>query len=226
MQEIIFKMDQTIIYLRTSTEQQSPGNQLRACKELSERLGLHYYNVIEDQMSAWKQKERQGFNQVKELIKASQVKALVVWDLDRIFRNRKKLIEFFEFCKVYSCKIFSVRQEWLENLNKIQEPFNEIMFDLMLQIMGWLAEEESNKKSQRVKAAIRIDKGITKSYKGHKWGRRSLSKNTIKQVLDLHKQGKSMREISKLIFYWDTNNNKRQIALSSVHKIITEYNNS
>jgi len=29
------------------------------------------------------------------------------------------------------------------------------MFDMMLQIMGWLAEEESKKKSERVKIAYK-----------------------------------------------------------------------
>jgi len=40
------------------------------------------------------------------------------------------------------------------------------MHDLMLNIMGWIAQDESDKKSKRVKAAIRKENGITKSYKG------------------------------------------------------------
>jgi len=219
-------MKETIIYLRTSTEEQNPQNQLEACQQLTQKLNLQDYETIQEQQSAFKDINREKFESIREAIKKREVSSLIVWDLDRLFRNRKKLIEFFQFCKIYNCKIYSVRQDWLESLNKIQEPFNEIMFDLMLQIMGWLAEEESLKKSERVKNARRIKQGQTYSYKGNKWGRKSLSKNTIKQVLELHKQGISMRQISKQVFYWDKNNNKKQIALSSVHKIITQDKNS
>lgn len=212
----------TIIYLRTSTEEQNPENQLKDCKELLSKLYLINYEVLYDKVSGWKEKERKSFDKIKQDITKGKVNNLIVWDLDRIYRNRKKLISFFAFCKNYNCKVYSFRQEWLENLNQIQEPFNEIMFNLMLQIMGWLAEEESSKKSERTKSAVRRTNGITKSYKGNKWGRKSLSKNIIQQVLELHKQGISMRQISKQVFYWDKNNNKKQIALSSVHKIIQE----
>jgi len=219
-------MKQAIIYLRTSTDEQNPENQLKDCEVLARRLNVTNYEVLQDKTSGWKDIERESFEKIKNTIKNKGIKILICWDLDRLFRNRKKLIAFFAFCKNYNCKIYSFRQEWLESLNKIQEPFNEIMHNLMLQIMGWLAEDESQKKSDRVKSAVRKIKGITKSYKGNKWGRKSLSKNVVNQVLELHKQGISMRQISKQVFYWDKNNNKKAIALSSVHKIITGYTNN
>ena len=208
----------TIIYIRTSSVEQNPKNQLKDCLSIN-KYGK--YELIEDKQSAWKDHiERQGFNELKKSIKQKRINHLIVWDLDRIFRNRKRLIVFFEYCRLYNCKIHSFRQEWLENLNKIPEPFNEIMHSLMLQIMGWLAEEESNKKSQRVKAAVRKKDGITKSYKGNKWGRKALSKKTILEVLNLKKEGRSIREIQSRVFYWDANNNKRQISIGAVHKIL------
>lgn len=219
-------MKQTIIYLRTSTEEQNPENQLKDCVALLESLNLNDYEVLYDKVSGWKEKERESFDKIKKAIMKGQIRNIICWDLDRIYRNRKNLVGFFKLCKTFNCKIYSARQEWLENLNKIQEPFNEIMYELMLQILGWLAEEESNKKSERTKNAVRKIAGVTKSYKGNKWGRKPLSKNTIKQVLELHNQGLSMREISKQVYYWDKNNNKKQIALSSVHKIIMQENSS
>ena len=220
-------IDKAVIYIRTSTEEQTPELQLKDCEALAVKLGLNNYEVISEQQSAFKDIAREKFDLIRESIKKQEVKTLICWDLDRLYRNRKKLIEFFEFCKIYNCKIYSARQDWLESLNKIQEPFNEIMHNLMLQVMGWLAEDESRKKSERVRTAVRKEEGKqTKSYKGNKWGRKSLSKNTIKQVFELHKQGLSMRQISKQVFYWDKNNNKKQIALSSVHKIITQGKNS
>lgn len=211
-----------MIYLRTSTEEQNPQNQLKDCLEVLRRLNINEYEVFEDKISGWKDVRREGFDKVKSLISKKEVQHLIVWDLDRLVRNRRKLIEFFEFCRIYHCKIHSYRQQWLESLNTIQEPFNEIMFNLMLQIMGWLAEEESIKKSERVKIAVRRKDGEkTKSYKGNIWGRKSLSKKVINEVLELHNQGKSIRQITKIAFYWDKNNNKRFLSIGAVHKIIS-----
>lgn len=208
----------TIIYIRTSTEDQNPKNQIKSCEKLSE--GEH--EILEDKQSAFKDnKEREGFEKAKKLIKSGKIKHFIAWDLDRIYRNRIKLREFFEFCKMYKCSIHSVNQQWLEQLNKIPEPFNEIMHSLMLDLMGWLGEDESRKKSERVKLAVRKKNGVTKSYKGNKWGRKAVSKRIIDEVLEL-KDKMSVREIATKVYVWDKNNNKKLIGKSTVHKIIAE----
>ena len=212
----------TIIYLRTSTEEQNPGNQLRDCLSINK---YGDYKVIEEKHSAFRDKDRKEFNRAIKLIKQSGNSHFIVWDLDRIYRNRKKLIEFFDMCKIYNCKIHSFRQTWLNQFDNIPEPFNEIMFDIMLQVMGWIAEEESKKKSDRVKLAVRKSLGKkTKSFKGNLWGRKPLSNKVRAEVLNLHKQGLAIRNISKQVFYWDKNNNKKQISIGGVHKIIKQFN--
>lgn len=156
-------------------------------------------------------------------IKQRKINHLIVWDLDRVYRNRKRLINFFELCKVYNCKIHSFRQSWLEELNKIPEPFNEIMHSLMLQIMGWLAEEESKKKSERVKNAVRKKGNRTLSYKGNKWGRKEIKSPRLKQkVKELREQGLSFREILKHedIYYYDKNKNKKKPSLATIHSYV------
>jgi DNA invertase Pin-like site-specific DNA recombinase len=229
-------MKETIIYLRTSTEEQTPELQLKDCEALARKINLVNYEVLQEKQSAFKDIVREVFSRIQAEIKTGKISSLIVWDLDRLYRNRKKLIEFFNFCKVYNCKIYSVRQEFLNAFDNLKLPFgfeflSEMYRDNFLQFLGWIAEEESSKKSERVKnAVVRKDKQgnliKTISYKGNKWGRKALSKNVINQVLELHKQGLSMRQISKQVFYWDKNNNQKQIALSSVHKIITKHNNS
>ncbi len=183
------------IYIRTSTQDQNPQNQLDDCMSIN---SYGEFKVIEDKQSAWKDNiERIGFNNLKRLIKTKRVSHLIVWDLDRLYRNRKRLIEFFNYCKYYQCKVHSFRQQWLEELHKAPQPFNDIMFDLMLNIMGWLAEEESGKKSERVKAAIRIKGNKTYSYKGNKWGRKQLSTFKKKKIKELRGSGLSIGDISK-----------------------------
>lgn len=213
--------NKTIIYLRTSTEEQNPENQLKDCLSIN---SYGEYEVIEDKQSAWKDnKERLGFEKSKQLIQMNKVAHFICWDLDRIYRNRKKLTEFFELCKLYNCKIHSFRQDWLEQLHKIPEPFNEIMYNLMINLMGWLAEEESNKKSERTKNAVRKEGEITISYKGNKWGRKELPEQTKKAIIELYNQGKPYSQICSEVFYYDRNRNEKNVSKGFVHKIISQY---
>jgi DNA invertase Pin-like site-specific DNA recombinase len=201
----------TAIYIRTSTQEQNPQNQLKGCLELNT---FGEYHLFSDKQSAWKEyKERDGFNEVKKLIKGRSIKHLIVWDLDRIYRNRKNLIEFFKYCNIYGVKIHSYRQQWLNDLNNIQAPFNEIMHDMMLQIMGWLSEEESQKKSDRVKSAVRRVEGKpTRSYLGKKWGRKAVHTNKKAVVLEYYKQGMSYRQIR----------DKAGLSLGKISEIVKE----
>jgi len=200
----------TAVYLRTSTEEQNPENQKRECLSLVEGE----YRIFEEKQSAYKEKERKQFNLIKKEIKGRRIKKLVVWDLDRIERNRKRLIEFFEFCNLYKVAVISYRQQFLNTLLDIPSPFNEIMFNLMLQIMGWLAEEESLKKSERVKIAVRRKDGApTKSYKGNRWGRKPLSTQKKNLILKMREEKKSIRQIAGDL----------KISIGAVHKTLTQF---
>jgi len=106
--------------------------------------------------------------------------------------------------------------------NFIPQPFNEIVNDLLISVFGWIAEEESQKKSERIKLAVRKKDGKkTVSYKGNKWGRKSLSKQTVDKVMELHLQGLSLRKIAENVQKWD-NGNSKNISKSVVHKIIIQ----
>jgi len=200
------------IYLRTSTEEQNPQNQLDDCLSLAGEEA----KVYEEKQSAFKDKDRPIFESIKQLIKRGKIDELYVWDWDRLFRNRKKLKEFFEFCKIYGCDIHSYRQKFFEEFYKIPEPFDSIMKDLFINLLGWMAEDESQKKSDRVKIA----------YKNHKgnWGRpKKIDKNLKQEIIEAHKKGMSIREVADSVFIWDKNNNRKAISKSSVHKTIQDF---
>ena len=203
---------ETIILIRTSTEEQNPENQLKDCKTLAK---FGEYEVVKEQQSAFKDNDRPKLDYITKQIKLRKVKHLIVWDLDRLFRNQKKLVSFFELCNGYKCKFHSYRQQWLEEINMIPEPWGEIVHSLMLNIMGWLAEEESKKKSDRVKIAHKNSK--------KKWGRKPINKRVTNKIIELHNQGKTLREIAAEVCYWDQSNNKHQVSKSAVHKIIQDY---
>ena len=206
-------------YIRVSTTEQEPELQIKDIDTICNEK----HEIYKEQQSAWCENvSRPVFNSILQLIKKKKITDLYVWDLDRIYRNRKRLQEFFILCKTYGCKIHSYRQKWLEDVNSIPAPFNDIFMDLLINVTGWMAEDESQKKSERVRMAVKKQKNGTYSYKGNKWGRKSLSKQTEKRVLELHLEGKSVREISKVVRIYDKNNNERNISKSAVHKIIVK----
>lgn len=208
-----------IIYIRTSSEEQEPENQIKSCESLFQEE----YHLFKDKQSAYKDiKDREDFEKAKKMIKSGKIKRFIVWDWDRIYRNQKRLVAFFKFCEIYKCEIRSVNQAYFDDFYKIPAPFNEIVSNLVLNLMGWLAEEESRKKADRVKLAVRRVTGVTKSYKGNKWGRRAISINVVSEIMNLRSKGMSVRDISSQVFYWDKKRNKKQIAKSTVHKIIAE----
>jgi len=219
-------MKQTIIYLRTSTEEQNPENQLKDCEALAHRLNLIDYDVLQEKKSAFKDTaKRKVFDLIKKAIQEGDVKNLIVWDYDRLFRNRIKTIDFIRNYSGLGLKVYSFRQAWFEDIKKIPEPFNDMMNDLMLQLIGWIAEEESRKKSERVKNTVVKEQGITKSYKGNKWGRKSIQTDRLrKEVLQLKEQGLSIRNIAKQVYYYDKNNNKKNPSIAFVHKLLSNSN--
>lgn len=201
---------ETLVYIRTSTTEQEPQNQLNECLSINE---WGPYEVFEDKQSAWKEhSERPGFNQVKKLIKSRQVNHLIVWDLDRLYRNRNNIVEFFRYCKAFNCQIHSYRQAWLNEINKAPNPWNEIIHDLLIQIMGWVAQDESDKKGERVKLAVRKKGNTTISYKGNKWGRKQLSTQKKNIIKEMRAEGKTFRQISEEL----------NLSVGVVHKYTTQ----
>jgi len=223
-------MDKAIIYNRVSTTEQNPELQIKDCEALAKRLNLIDYEIVQEQKSAFKDNvEREVFEKVKKEIWNGKIKHLIVWDLDRLYRNRIKLLEFLTFCNSYSVKVYSFRQEFLNVFDSLALPqgfefLSEMYRNNFLQFLGWTAEEESRKKSERVKLAVRKEEGkITQSYKGNKWGRKNISIETKEAIIEAYKQNKPYSKICSEVFYWDKNRNKKQVSKGLVHKIITEF---
>jgi DNA invertase Pin-like site-specific DNA recombinase len=211
-------MKTSIIYLRTSTHEQTPQLQLRDIRTICSEDAIEYY----EQLSAWKENvKRPVFEKIIKQINAGKVESLYVWDWDRIYRNRNRLKEFLLLCKMHGVVLHSYRQKWFEDFHKIPKPFNEIVMEMVINLLGWIGEEESEKKSSRVKMAVKKTSKGTFSHNGNKWGRKSFSAQTISRVLELHQQGLSIRKIASEVNVYDANNNGKKISKSAVQQILS-----
>jgi len=203
------------IYIRTSTTEQTPEKQLKECKDMAEARGYIIDIIHTEQLSGYKQIDRPKYDLIKERARQGKINAVIVWALDRWVRNRDTLLEDVSVLKNYNVKLHSVKEGWLEAIN-IEGSLGKTIQDFLLGLIGSLAEMESKRKSDRMKMAY-------KNHSGNKWGRPSL-KNVDNEIIKLNQEGNSMRKISKTIFYWDKNNNKKYVSIGYVHKILSKLN--
>lgn len=227
-------MNKAILYLRTSTKDQNPELQREDGVKFASEIGIEVVEVVSEQGSAYKlERVRPKWESVVKRAKKEKIN-IIVWRYDRAFRNRE---EFYKFMKimfeVYNVKVYSVKEPSIlsfwemlgknhsENpvINELMNNLFKALWDFLINQAGEQAEEESKKKSDRVKLAVRKINGVTKSYKGKKWGRKKQPKAEV-QIKKLHKEGKKMREICEEVYYWDKSNHKKFVSIGYVHKIV------
>ncbi len=227
-------MKKAILVNRVSTSSQDYKLQEKDCLEFAKKKDLEVIKIFGEVASAGKSKQKLIFEAQALAIKEDA--CIIVWKYDRSFRNKKDFANFMlRMYKIHNIKVYSVQEEWVnmlwessEKIAGIPEPYYshvkeqmKLNWELMIKIIGKMAEDEIKDKGARVKLAVVKKTGKkTKSYKGNVWGRKSLSKKTIQEVLDLKKSGMSIREIADSVFYWDKNNNRKAVSKSAVHKLL------
>ena len=205
------------IYIRTSTTEQVPENQIKSCQDFAVSRGYEVEGIYKEQLSGFKDIERPQYNLVKNKAFKGEINAVIVWALDRWVRNRETLLDDVTLLRNYNCKLHSVQEAWLEAIN-IEGSLGKTIQDFLLGLIGSIGEMESSRKSERVKIAFERYKKENRTYK--KWGRKALPQRVVDEVLKLNESGVSMRKIQKSVFYYDKNKNQRNLSLGAVHKII------
>jgi len=212
-----------VIYLRTSSGEQEPENQEKECLELAQKLGYEVKEVLLERLSAFKQIDRPKYDKVKEMARKREIQAVIVWALDRWIRNRDTMLEDTTILKTYGCKIHSVKEAWLEAIN-IEGPLGRTIQEFMLGLIASLGEMESQRKSERVKLALRKKNNSTYSYKGKKWGRKRISTQAKNKIIQLKKENPNItiREICEKVTYAGKGNKTKNVSKGLVHKILKE----
>lgn len=81
-----------ILYARKSTEdkgsqEHSIDDQIKDCKALAKREGLHIRKIVREEKSAKAPNNRPAFNEMLEEIKAGRYDGIIAWHPDRLSRN-------------------------------------------------------------------------------------------------------------------------------------------
>lgn len=215
-------MEKSIILNRTSTKDQNPGLQLKECKEYNTAQNWDLIKVFEKQVSAYK--EDNIWKEEIQFAVQNQVKHIIVWNMDRFSRRPEEevLDQTKLLALMHNIRIHAVHGDaWsqvvdtignLQSLGFIGKALAEFLETLIKGLEHRRAYRESEVKSERVKMAVRKKGEKTISYKGNKWGRKSLSTQKKNQIKALRASGKTIREIGIEL----------NISRGVVHKYIAE----
>jgi putative DNA-invertase from lambdoid prophage Rac len=135
------------IWARVSTDRQETDNQLRILREMAARRGLEVAKVYTIEASAWTGRHRQQLTQAINEGRAGEFSVLLLWALDRLSREGPlEMLKAVDSFGKAGVRVISYEEPWTEVSNE--------MLDLLLAITGWVARQESRRKSERVKIGM------------------------------------------------------------------------
>ena len=140
-------MEEAVAYVRQSTlKQQSLATQKSLILNTAKQYGWPNVTFYDDKRSG-RNTKRSGYQKMVEMITSGKCKVLCCYRLNRLHRNLKNAIQFFEICKKHHVTIISVNDGYFD-LSKEFDCFR-------LNILMSLAEMESNNISEQTRNGIR-----------------------------------------------------------------------
>ena len=140
-------MEEVIAYVRQSTlKQQSLATQKSLIIDTAKQYGWSNVTFYDDKKTG-RHTKRSGYQKMVEMITSGKCKVLCCYRLNRLHRNLKNAIQFFEICKKHHITIISVNDGYFD-LSKEFDCFR-------LNILMSLAEMESNNISEQTRNGTR-----------------------------------------------------------------------
>jgi putative DNA-invertase from lambdoid prophage Rac len=140
-------MTAAAVWLRVSAGRQDPDQ----VPDLERFTAHHGYEVT--QTYAVSESARNGgeykraLQQALDDAHAGKFKVLVVWALDRITREGAEgALRIIRQFRERGCTVVSVKESWLNGTPEVQ--------DVIVAFAGWMAQQESTRRSERIKAGL------------------------------------------------------------------------
>ncbi len=140
------------IWLRVSTGHQDWDNQVPDVEQFASHHGYEVAGRYEVSESAWNG-GKDGGEYRKTLQRAlddahrGKFSVLIVWALDRITREGAEgALRIIRQFRERGCTVVSVKESWLNGSPEVQ--------DVLVAFAGWMAAQESARRSERIKAGL------------------------------------------------------------------------
>ena len=139
-------------WMRVSTGEQDSKNQAADLDTFTTHHGYEVAVRYELSESAWLGGKDGGeykatLERALDDAWAGKFSVIVVWALDRITREGAEgALRVIRQFRERGCTVVSVKESWLNGSPEVQ--------DILVAFAGWMAEQESKRRSERVKAAL------------------------------------------------------------------------
>jgi len=137
------------LWARVSTDEQESGNQLTVLHAEAARRGLDVTAVyVLDGLSAWTGAHRGQLSQALDDARAGEFEVLLVWALDRLSREGvEATLGLLRRFRDRGVAVWSLTEPWTET----SDPH---MAELLSSLFAWMAQMESERRSERVRAGL------------------------------------------------------------------------
>ena len=199
--EIGYTLDDKVldvaIYVRVSTSGQTTSNQIMELAEVCERNKWHITDVYNETVSGTKSiNERQELRRLLEDASRKKFSMVVVWDVSRVGRSLKHLVNTMTRLDELSIDVYAYKQGIQTNTS-----FGSMFFNLM----GCLSQMENDIRKERQLAGIKRAKS-----QGVVFGRKDvIDEDKELSIVELRHKGKSIRYIA----------NKVGISVGRTHQV-------
>lgn len=140
-------MEEAIAYVRQSTlKQQSLATQKSLIMDTAKQYGWSHVTFYDDKKTG-RHTKRSGYQKMVEMITSGKCKVLCCYRLNRLHRNLKNAIQFFEICKKHHVTIISVNDGYFD----LSKEFDRFRLNILMS----LAEMESNNISEQTRNGIK-----------------------------------------------------------------------
>ncbi|RLE79283.1 MAG: hypothetical protein DRJ52_08745 [Thermoprotei archaeon] len=178
------------VYIRVSTKKQELENQLIAIEEWLKVRGLSWEDIdykFED-VESGAEDRRPGFQELWRLVREGRVKSIIVFEISRLSRRQRTLIDFLYDCVEKGTMIYSVKESYLSEW--LKDPKGRTIIVGLLSI---LYDLERQLISERTKAGLARARAQGKKI----GGQFKLSEKEVKELIRLYKEGVPIRRIAR-----------------------------
>jgi len=135
------------IWARVSTREQETQNQLDALRTFARNRGMQVVNEYVLEESAWNGKHRAKLKEVQQAGRLGEFSVLLVWALDRLSREgAEATLAIMREFRERGVQVISLQESWTEAPG--------VAGDVLVSIMGWVAQMESKRRSERIRAGL------------------------------------------------------------------------
>jgi site-specific DNA recombinase len=155
------------IYLRVSSDLQDYKRQVSDMKKFATEnsFSLSEKHIYEDKLSGFKnEKDREGLQRLLKEVVPSEIKIVLVWEISRLARKHRDLLDITEFFQVNGINVyFFIQRFWLLDETLKTSP----QAGLSIAFFGWHGEYEARLTKERFISAKKLNESLGK-YNGGK----------------------------------------------------------